>query len=368
MESREQAPAEGEQASRLLDEVLTGPSAWWLTRLRATPGAYTAATVEELFVRMRTTLERSPADAVRITELAMHVANELDITVHSPDAVLTLRAQAAIDHAFALVFVGSAPEALGFTIRARRLLERVLSPDHDLARLDLVHSKVLQQMDRPVDAIVLARRAADTFLRLDDRSQFASAKIHEGALLYSADRPQEALDVWLSIQDDPTLDDVSRVRLVHNLALCHNALGQPELALPAFLRCAAEFEMLGMETERNRSRWCGTDVLIAMGRNRDAIRILREVWQEFERLGVVIDAALAALDLAEQLLVIDEPAEVPAICRTLVDRFTRAGMPQRAITALAFLRESVALGQITPTLIQSVQEFLQEMRMTEAGV
>jgi tetratricopeptide (TPR) repeat protein len=368
VKSREQPLAENEQASWLLDDILIGPSAWWMTRLRHTPSAFTAATVEELFARMRTTLEHSPADAVRITELAIHIANEVGITGDSWDSVMTLRGRAAIDHAYALVFVGSATVAFGVATRARQLFDRVVSPEHDLARLDLVESKIYERMERLHEALGRARRAAGTFLRLGDRSQFAAAKIHEGALLYSLDRPQEALDVWLSIQDDPVLDGVSRVRLMHNIALCHNALGHPEVALPAFLRCAAEFEILGMETERNRSRWCGTDVLIAMGRNRDAIPILREVWQEFERLGVIVDAALAALDLVEQLFAIDEPSEVPAICRTLVDRFTRAGMPKRAITALAFLREAVAVEQITPILIKHVRKFLKDLPVTGSGV
>jgi hypothetical protein len=76
---------------------------------------------------------------------------------------------------------------------------------------------------------------------------------------------------------------------------------------------------------------------------------------------MLVDSALAVLDLAEQLLVIGEPAEVPAICRDLVTQFTRAGMPSRAITALAFLREAVAIGQATPSLIQHVHAFLREL-------
>jgi hypothetical protein len=76
---------------------------------------------------------------------------------------------------------------------------------------------------------------------------------------------------------------------------------------------------------------------------------------------MVADAALAALDLAEALLIIGNTTEVPSICRTLLDRFTRAGMTSSAVTALAFLRETVAIGQVTPSHVRHVHDFLREL-------
>ena len=81
-----------------------------------------------------------------------------------------------------------------------------------------------------------------------------------------------------------------------------------------------------------------------------------------------VDAGLSALDLAETLLITGRTEEVPAICRTLIDRFTRAGMGGSAMTALAFLRETVATGHVTPALVRHVHEFLRDVTRKETDV
>jgi hypothetical protein len=76
------------------------------------------------------------------------------------------------------------------------------------------------------------------------------------------------------------------------------------------------------------------------------------------------DGALAGLKLAETLLMLDEPAEVPAICRAILDEFTRAGMMTPAVSALSFLREAVAMGKdnaTTAAIIRHVHDFLQDL-------
>ena len=79
------------------------------------------------------------------------------------------------------------------------------------------------------------------------------------------------------------------------------------------------------------------------------------------------DERVTALELAENLLVVGRTDEVPAICRTLIDRFTRAGMGGSAMTALAFLRETVATGHATPALVRHVHEFLRDVSRNEAS-
>ena len=74
-----------------------------------------------------------------------------------------------------------------------------------------------------------------------------------------------------------------------------------------------------------------------------------------------IDAALVALELAETLLITRHVDEVPLICRALLERFTRAGMSERALTALAFLRETIASGHATPLHVRHVHDFLRDV-------
>ena len=76
---------------------------------------------------------------------------------------------------------------------------------------------------------------------------------------------------------------------------------------------------------------------------------------------MITDAGLVALELAEALLIAGDASEVPSICRDIVARFTAGGMTSRAITALSFLREAVAIGQANPSLVRHVYNFLREL-------
>jgi len=110
-----------------------------------------------------------------------------------------------------------------------------------------------------------------------------------------------------------------------------------------------------------RTRWSLGVTLVAAGQLHDALPVLRQAWKEFDEMGMEADAALVGLEVAEVLLIVELPAEVPTICRNLLDRFTRNNMTSRAVTALSFLREAVALGRATPALIRDVHDFLRDI-------
>lgn len=360
-EFAERARAEEEHASRLCDEILTGPPSWWPQRLRQAQNAFTAGMVKQLLERMRATLESSPANALQVTAMAISVANTLDVSDYPCDYVIKLRAQAARDHAYVLSFMGRYPEALDFVERSKRLFDQVPLPEYDLARLSLVKASILQYIDRTSEAAALAREAGDTFLRFGDRPRYVNARITEGSIIYNSGVVEQALEIWKSVEHDPALDDVSAVRIAHNIALCLSELRQPAAVVSYMQHCIAQFEILGMETERTRSRWMLAHALVASGKTESAIPTLRQTWREFEQLDMIGDAGLVALELAEALLGSGQAEEVPAICRDVIAQFTRTGMASRAITALSFLREAVAIGQASTSLVRHVHAFLREL-------
>lgn len=360
----EHARLEDEQAAGVCREILSGPSSWWPQRLRANPGARTAGMVRQLLVRMRALLESSPVNALQATALAVEVANALDAASYPADCVVRLRAQAARDHAYVLTFLGRYREALEVAERAGRLFDQVPVPEYDLARLALVKASALQYLDRLAEADRLTEEAAETFFRFGDRGRAINARITQGSIAYQSGAADRALAIWQDTEGDVSLDATSAARVAHNIALALTDLGRHEEAAPYVARCVAEFEMLGMETERTRSRWMLARALVALGKTAEAIPALRQSWREFERLEMIGDAGLVALELAEALLISGDStagAEVPAICRDVIAQFTRAGMASRAITALSFLREAVAIGQASPSLFRHVHAFLREL-------
>jgi tetratricopeptide (TPR) repeat protein len=358
----ERARNEEHDAIAICDEVLTGPAAWWQQRLRQSKGTYTGGMVKQLLERMRSMLFSSPANALQVTALAIEVANALDVAEYPCDYVIKLRAQSCRDHAYVLSFMGRFPEALELTERSKRLFDQVPLPEYDLARLALVKASILRSIDRIDEALSLIRSAGDTFLRFGDRARYFGARMTEGSALYVQRNVERALEIWKQLEaEDMSADELSSVRLAHNIALCHSDLGRPQDAIEYLSRCVVEYEMLGAETERTRSRWALGHAMTACGKYDAAVPIMRQTWREFQHMDMVEEAGLAALELAETLLVLGQSDEVPSICRDVIGQFTRAGMASRALTALSFLREAVAMGQATPSLVQHVSAFLRQL-------
>jgi tetratricopeptide (TPR) repeat protein len=358
----ERARIEEQEAIALCDEILTGPAAWWPQRLRQSARTHTGGMVKELLERMRSTIGSSPANSLQITALAIEIANALDIAEYPCDYVIKLRAQAYRDHAYVLSFMGRYPEALELADRSRRLFDQVPLPEYDLARLALVKASILRSIDRVDEALTLIHDAGETFLRFGDKARYMGARMTEASTHYRRGDVEQALAIWTSVEESHTLpDELSAIRLAHNIALCYADLGRPEHALTYITRCVDEYAMLGAEAERTRSRWLLGRTLAACGKYQDAVPILRQTWREFEQLDMIADAGLVALELAETLLVLEQSDEVPAICRDVIGQFTRVGMASRAMTALSFLREAVAMGQATPSLVQHVSAFLRKL-------
>lgn len=358
----ERARREEHEAAALCDEILTGPPAWWPQRLRQAENAYTAGMVTQLLERVGPIMDKeSPAHALQVTAMAIEVANALNVVEYPCDYAVKLRAQAYRDHAYVLSFLGRFPEALSFADRAKELFDQVPLPEYDLARLAVVKATILRSIDRVHEAIALTREAAQTFLRFGDRTRYLNTRVWEAAMVYRAEQIEEALALSLALDAEPDLEQSTRVRLQHNVGTMYARLNQPVQAIDYLRRAIAEYEVLGMATEKTRSGWQLGQALVAAGKVREAVPTLRQAWREFDEFDMTADAALVALNLSEALLVLGEPAEVPAICREIVARFTRAGMTSRAMTALSFLREAITLGEATPSLIRHVYAFLQKL-------
>ena len=340
------------------DEILAQPAPWRLQQLRRTAGTRAAGIVRTLLERTRAMTDRAPAAALEITTMACSVAETLDNETYPPEFIGILHGQALRTHAYLLSFTGQPHDALECAERARKRIEWIPGAGCELARVAYVRAAALQQIDRAEEAVRLLQDAAQTFIRHGEQDWYVNARIAEGAALYDMGAVERALAVWRSVEGDRTLDELGTVRIAHNIALCLADLGQPAAAVAAAARCVADFERLGHITERTRSRTVLGRALLACGRADEAIPILRQTHREYTELNLFVEAALASLELAEGLLVTNRPHDVPALCREVIALCTKAGMRQPAATALAYLREALALGTATPRLVRDARVFL----------
>ncbi len=349
-------------AEEVVSSQLKGPSAEWRPKLALVGELHTMGMIDALLARGDTLLNSRPADALELTALVVEIADAMRIDAYPFDLVISARARAWRDHAFVLFYLGRFADALQAVGRAEQLFGQIPAHDFDLARVSIIRALVYRSTDRVIEAISLTREAASTFAAFGDRERYVKARLTEAAMLFHDGQIAKALDVWKSLENEAAIaGDVSSAMVLHNIGRCYRNLEQFDQAGEYFLRAIDRYQQFGATAEIIRTQWALGQIHVARSHFAEALPILREAWRRFDELHIEGDAALAALEVVEVLLVLEQPAEVPAICRALLDQFTRNGMTSRAATALAYLREAAAMGKATPALVRHVHDFIRDI-------
>jgi tetratricopeptide (TPR) repeat protein len=353
---------EEEEARSICERVLTGPSRWWDNAIRQQACGRSAGMVTALIERSEAALARSPLDALALAEIAVGIAKRIDVSEYPYDYVYKLRGQALRRHAFVLSYVGKLREAAEVADLSEHYFKQVTIVATEMARLDLVRSNIARNMGKYDEAIECARRAAEEFRWFGERERAAQALEYEAAARYASHDYRGAREIWLSMDEYAgELSAEHRAARAHNLGVCSSDLGDFAGAARYHGLAVEAFERLGMPVNRVKCRHSIAHALHSAGRHAEAIPVAEQAWRELEDLGMEGDAAISALLLAECLLAVGRFDEVPKIARMLIDRCTRAGMSSSAMTALAFLREALAIGNATPALVRQVREFVDDV-------
>lgn len=192
-----------------------------------------------------------------------------------------------------------------------------------------------------------------------DTVRFTHATI-VGGVLFHLGRHREALELFLSLIPvaNELGDAETLARMYGNVANCYLATGERSDASGYFAQALSLYEALGLEAETIRTQWSLGRILVHAENIAEGIQRLRHARDDFERLGATTDAALVTLDIVEALLATHDFRGAAELCTGLVESVTSAGMPANALTALGFLRETIASGSATPALVDEVRTYL----------
>jgi tetratricopeptide (TPR) repeat protein len=356
---------EDTHAEAVLTELLAGPREEWMPRLREHPEWRTAGVVRKLIAATDRAIDTMPPDAVEMTSMATDIAEGLDATAHPAGTISRLRGAAWRERAYALFYTGQYPAAEKAVTRSQTCFEACVVADYDLARLGIVSALVSRAFERHLEARAVARSSSTTFSLFNDARRAISSRLTEVQLLFScgdwvsAEHILHDLELQVRDSDDPHL----HARILSNLAYCYRRLGRIEPAIRFYDLATTLYEELGVETDATRNRWSSAAMLVEGGRFEDGLLRLRRVHAEFERLGMISVAALAALDIAEVLLNERRFDEVEEICRASMAAFERAGLSYtaRALTAIAFICEAAAQRTADRALIRGVRDYIERL-------
>jgi len=138
--------------------------------------------------------------------------------------------------------------------------------------------------------------------------------------------------------------------------LCRLGRAGEALSLVHEVRTLAE--QLRNDLDLIRTLWLESQVLKKLGRTDEAVEILQQVRRDFAARSMLLDFAVASLDLALIHLEQSRWVEVTALAEEMLRSFTAAGMVPEILAAMAMLKEAAGRCEVTTSLLISLQQYL----------
>ena len=338
--------------------LLARSSSEWSAMVAAHPEWKTAGFVRKLIAAVDAINFTAPTDAVELMKIAVDVAEALP---GSGDRVAKLRANAWREYAYALYYVGAYPDALESLDLAQERLFRCVVSEHDHARITLYRANIFAAKDLLVEAASSYEIARAIFSRFGDHRRARIAELGAANVLIRSSRFADALVVHLRIAEDVRADDLMRACAMQNAAACYRELREFDAAKRLLATAIDAFGRLRDASRTATARWHLGMVLVAEGKQRQALEVFIRVRAEFRELGMSHDLAKASLDSAEALINLGENDAVSELCENAIAYFAEVGLSysRSAMLALAYLKEAAESKRLTLGDIVQVRAFFE---------
>ena len=349
-------------AREQLEPLLQSPQRFEAASVDGDPEFLSSGVVEVLTSAAEALHEQRPQFALVLADTAISIATKLAGVdeLRSP----SLLGYARLERAKVLFIIGryrECEEELRLADVAFRSDEYATDWDH--ARVALVRANACVETHRLDEAIEEANEAASVFEVFGDTARYLAARMIEGNVLFMRRDYTAAAHVLdaLAAEARDAGDKMHLALSSQSAGNCYIELGELSTAEARLVQALALWNELGVPVERVRTNWSLGVLARARGDFDLAITRITEAYRAFDALGIINDAAIARLELAELLLLADRTAEVPDVLRGVVVSFAGEGMMRNANIALAYLREAVESESIEQRLIRHVREYLEEL-------
>jgi tetratricopeptide (TPR) repeat protein len=355
-------------AQALLEPALTSLTAFREAEIERNPAFRTRGVVDVLNDSARPLRNSQPQFALATAAAAVSIARQLAKGDACPGRVL---GRTHVEHAWAFFFVGRYRDAEESLRRADTAFDDdPLATDWDRAHASLVRANTYRETHRFHEASAETLSAAAAFQAFGDERYFLIASLLEGGILFVQRDYRAGAEVLdrLAADAERVGDRLHFARARQTAGSCYTELGEHAKAAEYFFDALAVWDEWGLDVERVRTNWSIGVLHKSMGDLEDAIARIDEARRAFEGLGIVNDAAIARLDLAEVLLLAGRPAEVPDLLRDVVVSFASEGIMRNASIALAYLREAADSGPIEPRVVRHVRDYLEGLPLRPTSV
>lgn len=312
---------------------------------------------------------QDPQRAIDLAHLAVAVAHRLTAQDAPVEIVRGIQARAwaqlgnalrvSGDHAAAEQAFASAEELLVaepaiVPLDCARVLDQLASLRRDQGR----YGEAFRLLDRVVSIFrklgqwhLLGRALAQKSMVCDEVGDVET----EMALL------RQALDL-LDPQADPRMFLAAR----HNLILALNQCGRHREAFALLYHTRPLYVEAGDRINLVRLRWLEGAVAAGLGRIDRAEDAFREVRDAWAGLGLGLDAALAALDLAGIYALQGRAGDMRRLAEEMLVIFQSQSIQREALAAILLFHRSALLDEVGTQLVEDLAKFLRRSRNNPA--
>lgn len=178
-----------------------------------------------------------------------------------------------------------------------------------------------------------------------------------GALTHDAAIVALSEAMTLQNMEATVLASIDRV-----IGLCSIELGDYADAELNVTRSISLKRQLAQDVEVVRGRAVLGRLMIRRGDTDPGITYLRPVRREFLKHGLIEEAGLCGLEIVEGMLTLGNHSAAETLSRRILGEFMKAGLNERAITALGYLQEAIASARASTGLVVQVREYIVSLR------
>lgn len=350
-------------ASGKIDALLKRTATEKLSELVEQPALRTFGALEYLGTIFNTALTSDPQRAKAIAELEVSIAENLPPNRYHRITIVQTLCYAWRNIGVALRTLGRLEDSLEALAVAERELPQHGVLLHDIAIVRMSTAMTLQEMQRFEEARKYLAQSKLVFAEYGDDKRLVLATFCEGVLLQRMKHHREAREAYLSLLSSGYTIELSvRAAIYRAIGFASIELGHYDEAETTLARSIDLHRQLSQPIEVVRGQYAFGRLLVQRGDAERAVTYLRPVRRDFLQHGLTEEAGLCGLEIVEGMLILGNHTGAENLARKIISEFVKAGLNQRAITALGYLEEAIASSQASNTLVQAVREYIVSLR------
>jgi tetratricopeptide (TPR) repeat protein len=349
----------GDVITRLLSET---PREEW-PRLAENAELRNSGALDRLSKEVAAALEKDPAGALAMSNLATAIAETLQIDQYPPIVGAQIRAHAWKGRAQALSYVGRDAEALEAIDRAESLLAPFSAVAHDRAIVRLVKAIVLQHLKQWDESLALLKECLKVFSDHQDSKRVLHCGLTEAILLFRRKEYQKSYDVLTTLLEVArAANDVDSLAAVHhNTASNLVELGDFTAANIHFSEAVRHFNDSGRKMEAARAEMNIGKLFVRKGEPDHAMPHLTAANESFERNQMPEEVGMCGALMMEAMLMRGNTARARTIASELATQLRDTRVSRQALAAINYVDHAIEAHDDALAAVRHVHQYFESL-------